>query len=50
MQDILKILSSFDLDDIYNMDEIGYWYRMESDRRVCIEQLEASIKNNLQLL
>jgi hypothetical protein len=49
MEEIQKVLSDYDLNDIYNVDETGYWHRMQPDRRLCTEQLEGITKEKARI-
>lgn len=49
MEEIRRILREFDLEDTYNFDETGYYYRMQPDRRLCTEQLEGIKKDKLRI-
>lgn len=49
MDTIREILREYDLDDTYNFDETGYYYRMQPDRRLCTEQLEGTKKDKLRI-
>lgn len=49
MEKIQKILANYDLDDIYNMDETGYYFALQPDRGLSTEQLEGKKKDKRRI-
>lgn len=49
MNSVREILRSYDLEDVYNFDETGYYYRMQPDRRLSTEVLEGVKKDKSRI-
>lgn len=49
MQKIRKTLATYDLDDIYNMDETGYYFALQPDRGLSTEQLDGKRKDKQRI-
>jgi hypothetical protein len=49
MNTVRTILENYNLQDIFNFDKTGYFFRMQPDRRLCTELLEGSKKNKLRI-
>lgn len=45
MEDVRKIQSGYDLEDMYNTYESGYLFQMQPDLPLCTEQLEGIKKD-----
>jgi hypothetical protein len=49
MQEIRRVLSEYELRNIFNADETGYYYRMQPERGLAMEQMAGKKKDKARL-